>query len=393
MPRLFMFVSLWPSCDSRMLNPTTTTKERIRRILVLLKLRRKKEKPAIFTAHLSPESTHAEPDRNSEHEHTRTRSTAQHIYEEPNGDPEAGSEETPSESIHSACTQISDSPSVSPAAHRNLERLLPDELLLTILEIFTEYCGYIGMDIDPEVLYGQTPNLRRPPVAGRWYRIGIHLLWSHLIIQRGLRACDKTSPLIPWHIVGTLLENPRYLHHVSHITFLNAGNDNPIYDRHDEWTMEVLNRLPNLRRLRCSSSLLCRLGDKAFPASKINRIRTWFSEDVTMPYIPQKESISCLEILLYSSTQLQFPQVQEFPQLTTLYINQERDPWRSAYFGPFIIAPKLKTLCIQLPNQAWSIDYGLPRESFRTLCVLEVVGTDRKGGPPNSVTSVRTLPL
>lgn len=112
-----------------------------------------------------------------------------------------------------------------------------------------------------------------------------------------------------------------------------------------------------------------------------------------MPYIPQKESISCLEIFLYSSTQLQFSQVQEFPQLTTLYISQENDPWRSAYFGPFIIAPKLKTLCIQLPNQAWSIDYGLPRESFRTLCVLEVVGTDRKGGPPNSVTSVRTLPL
>ncbi|CAG7851446.1 SubName: Full=Uncharacterized protein {ECO:0000313/EMBL:CCA71403.1}; Flags: Fragment [Serendipita indica DSM 11827] len=166
MSRLFMFVSLWPSCDSRMLNPTTTTKERIRRILVLLKLRRKKEKPAIFTAHLSPESTHAEPDRNSEHEHTRTRSTAQHIYEEPNGDPEAGSEETPSGSIHSACTQISDGPSVSPTAYPNLEKLLPDELLLNILEISTEYCGYIGMDIDPEVLYGQTPNLRRPPGAG-----------------------------------------------------------------------------------------------------------------------------------------------------------------------------------------------------------------------------------
>lgn len=291
---------------------------------------------------------------------------------------------------------------------KSLETLLPDELWVDIFEKSSEVPA---IDIDPDTLSAQAPEIRRPSpwhwsniqraiktrrnivlVCKRWYRIGIPVLWSHLIIWRGQNANDE-SPLIPEELLNTLHSNWSRLRYISCLTLLNEGQDKDEYDRHDERCQVVLKQISNLHTIRCKGGLLPRLGE-TFADGRIRRLYTDFSgnQTVQVPCIRHSNTLTYLDIHNPACTSLIFQHEQQYPQLITLRVCCDVESSNPKYIGTFIIAPRLRNLFISGFKEKWNLSC-FPRECLRSLRVLEVVGTcvDAEPIEPNSVDELPLL--
>ncbi|CCA71405.1 hypothetical protein PIIN_05345 [Serendipita indica DSM 11827] len=287
----------------------------------------------------------------------------------------------------------------------NLTKSLPTELWLDIFEKSTELPGFHEMNIDPEILYAQTPDLRRPSpchsdilrgvietrrriilVCRRWYQMGVRLLWSHLVIWRG-RSVASDSPLIPSAALDILLDNMINLRYISRLTLLNEDREYCDRHRNSEQNLKVLKEIKSLHTVQCSMDLLARVED-AFVKSKLLRVYAQVDYDrfyaIPMQRLLQSNHINCLDITIgYNRLGLRYE--QQFPQLTTLRVNYQVFSSGWEHFGRFISTPKLRNLCIRGFGNLWHPD-RFPRECFGTLRVLEVVQNSRQYfDPPNIV--------
>ena len=279
------------------------------------------------------------------------------------------------------------------AIQQRAEGILPDELWTDIFKQSTKYPKFHEMDIDPYAPIMQDPDPSRPSpwdyeilrnvlktrrstvlVCRRWYRTGIHLLWSHLVIWRRQHADDDGHPLIPIGVLDNLLESASYFRYVSRVSLLNIEreeNEDRGRDNDDERSLELLAQLLNLQKLQCDITLLPRL-DRAVLRNKVSQIYAKLSgiQDAQIPDLSYKDGITCLDITLSGGCALDFHE-QRLSQLRTLRVSCEDYSFKKSSLGNSITTPKLENLYIRGFSEQWGAN-SLPKESFGSLRVLEV---------------------